>query len=272
MTAIETLSSIISQRGKASRVFFEKQVGFDPLIETGLVEVTGKVQSVLCDACSDPHDAEVVFRDGNYGFYCHEAGFCRIDESGVTAIKPSIGALVANLAAVFDCKRRKSTPIHADTWRIGAIYTPSGDLALYFHPSLQTDQDVSAAQSALRDETRSAFRLIITAVGNLTVSNAKSARLEDIVELDSRTNGLAALADPRIIAGAPKAVTNGRPNLYADKLEPLILQRIEDGNTHEGLNKEAKAIREVLSQSSPDGQVPSLSTVKSYLSKTRTGQ
>lgn len=272
MTAIETLASIIAQRSKASKALFEKRVGFDPLTKTGLVALTGKVQSVLCDACSDPHDAEVVFRDGIYGVYCHEAGFCRVDESDIAAIKPDIGTLVANLAALFDCKRRKSTPIHAETWRIGAIDTPGGDLALYFHPSMQSEQDVSTVQSALRDEARSAFRLIITAVGKLPVAGDKSAELMDVVELDNRTNELTALADPSVIVDAPQAVKNGRPNLYAYKLEPLILRRIKDGSSHAGLNKESKAIREVLAKSSPDGQVPSLSTIKSYLSKTRTGQ
>lgn len=272
MTAIEALSSIIAQRGKASKAFFEKQVGFDQLIEAGLVEVTGKVQSIFCDACSDPHDAEVVFRDGNYGFYCHEAGFLRVDESDVTAIKPNIGKLVAHLAALFDCKRRESTPIHGDTWRIGAIDTPGGDLTLYFHPSLQNEQDVGAIQSALHDETRSAFRLVVTAVGKLPVAGAKSAELTDVVDLDNRANELTALIDPRIIVGAPQAVTNGRPNLYADKLEPLILRRIKDGSAHAGLNKEAKAIREVLAERSSDGQVPALTTVKTYLSNLRAGQ
>ncbi|SEW32936.1 hypothetical protein SAMN04488515_2367 [Cognatiyoonia koreensis] len=272
MTTIATLARIIAQRGRTSKTFFEKQDGFYPLIDAGLVEVTGKVQSILCDACSDPHDAEVIFRDGTYGFYCGEVGFCSVDESDVIAIDPNIGGLVAHLASVFACKRRKSTPIHADTWRIGAIDTPGGDLALYFHPTLQSELDVRAVESALNEETRSAFRLIISAVGKLPIAGAKSAELVDVVELDSRTNELTALTDPRIIAGAPQAVINGRPNLYAEMLQPLILSRIEENLAHSGLNKEAKAIREVLFQSSRGGQVPSLSTIKSYLSKTRTGQ
>lgn len=272
MTAIETLSGVIAQRAYAAKSFFENQTAFDLLKTVELVQETGKLQSVVCDDCSDPHDAEVVFEGGNYGVYCQEAGFVRLEVNDVTAIKPNVAKLVADLAALFDCKRRKSSPVTGDTWRIGAIDTPGGDLALYFHPTLQNEQDIRAMESALRAETRSAYQLIITAFGKLSASGAKSAELVDVVELDDKTNELTASADPRIIAGAPTASPNGRPNLYADKLEPLILRRMKDGSALAGLNKEAKAIREVLAERSTNRQVPSLSTVKAYLSNLRAGQ
>lgn len=262
MTAVETLSSIIAQGGKASKAFYQHRVGFDLLTGSEFVSCRGVVQSISCEECNDPHDAHVVFANGSYGIYCPDAGFARLTAQSIEAIQPDIGRLVADLAGVFDCKRRKSTPVHGETWRIGAIDTPVGDLVLYFHPSLQTEQDVRAVEAALLHEVGAMFRLIITAVGTVSVLSAKTVRLADIVEIVSGTGKLATFTDPRAIAGAPKVPSNGRPSPYADKLSLLILQRIEGGTALTGLNEEARAIRKLFGAKYPIEAVPSTSTVK----------
>lgn len=271
MTAVETLSSIIAQGGKASKAFYQRRGGFDLLAGSGFVRCRGVVQSVVCEECNDPHDAEVVFANGSYGIYCPDAGFAELTAQSIEAIQPDIGRLVADLAGVFDCKRRKSTPVHGETWRIGAIDTPAGDLVLYFHPSLQTEQDVRAVEVALLHEVGAMFRLVITAVGKASVLNAKTVQLADIVEVVSGAANLATIADPRTIAGAPKVPNTGRPSPYAEKLSSLILRRIEDGSALPGLNAEARAIGDLYSAKYKAEQVPSFSATKRHITKLRAG-
>lgn len=271
MTAIGTLCEIIAQRGKAAKAFYQDCVGFDQLAKTDLIKVSGKVQSIFCDGCSDPHDADIVFEDGCYGFYCHDAGFVQIDDKDTDAIKPSVEMLVADLASAFKCRRRKSTPIRADTWRVGTIDTPGGDLAIYFHPSLLSIDDVADVQAALLGETKSTFQLILTAIGALPVSGAKAAPLFDVVELAATANELRPLVDLRSIVGAPFSKMNGRPNTYESDLRHLFEQRKNSGIALPGLNAEARAIREVYNDLPIDKPAPSLSAIKRYLSEFRTG-
>lgn len=271
MSAIETLSEIIVQRGKASHQFFLGNAGFDQLAKVGLIQVQGVVQSIICEACDDPHDTEVVYVDGTYGAFCSEIGFVPLETSNVQAIKPDIGKLVSELANTFDCKRRKSTRVLGNTWRIGAIDTPAGDLVLYFHPSLQHQKEVAEVQAAFSSEVNAAFRLVLTAIGKLTVSEAKAATLCECVELLEDTNRLAAVADLRTIARAPQAAKNGPKSPYASKLAPMIAQRSEVGDALRGRNEEAKAIAQIYRAKFPTEKVPSLVTIKNYVTNFRTG-
>lgn len=271
MTAVATLAKIIAQRGKSSQAYFQHQIGYDQLVETGFVRVHGIAQSVFCVSCDDPHDAEVVYQSRTYGYYCPEAGFASLDDHNIRAVEPNIAKLVTDLAIVFDCKRRKSTPVNGNTWRIGAIDTPAGDLTLYFHPSLQRESDVGEVRAAFANEINSAFRLIITAIGALPVSGAKTARLTDIVELVDSAGSLAAISAPHTIAGAPLAAKNGRPSTYAGKLSSLISQRSETGEALNGRNEEAKAVAQRYRARHPKETTPSLPTIKRHITLFRAG-
>ncbi|MFK7878086.1 MAG: hypothetical protein AB8B71_20340 [Paracoccaceae bacterium] len=272
MTAIETLSAIIAQRGKASKATYEFKSGFALLAEAGLVRVQGIVQSMLCDACDGPHDAEVIHENGVYGCYCPDAGFVALDDhSSIRAVVPDTEKLVSELANILSCKRRKSTPVQNDTWRVGALDTSGGDLAIYFHPSLQTEQDVRDVNAALAQEVRAAFRLVLTAQGRLTPAGAKSAQLSDIIELIPHTGTLATFADPITMAGAPRHIKNGRPSDYAAKLTAIFLQRIEAGAALSGRNEEARAVADIYRQKHPDETAPSLPTIKRHLTELRAG-
>jgi hypothetical protein len=271
LTAIARLSQIIAQRGKTSKTAFANQADFDRIIESGLIELTGKVQSLVCDECDDPHDAELVFADSAYGYYCHELGFIRVEDQRTHAVKPVISKLIDGLASTYECKRRKSTPISGDTWRIGSITTQEGDLALYFHPSLQTEDDVRDVQTALSYETRSAFRVLITAVGTLMITDAKVVELVDAVEFQEKTGKLDPIIDLRTIAGVPPMRTGGHPNYYKQPLRELSALREKEGHTLVGRNEEAKALRLAFRAKFPDRKCPALSTVKTYVSKLRGG-
>ncbi len=265
MTAIETLSSIIAQRGKASKSFYHGHAGFDLLAQTGFIRDSGLVQSVPCDACDDPHDAELVFEHDTYGYHCPDVGFVGLTVLSSRAIQPDIGKLVADLADAFDCKKRKSTPVKDETWRIGALETPAGDLALYFHPRLETEHDAHAVEAALLQETRAVFRLIISAVGTLSAPNAKGVQLSEIVEFGGDSGKLASLTDLRTVVGAPQEPSNGRPSPYAVKLSRLILGRIEEGSAIAGRNAEAREIGDIYTAKYPTEKAPSVSTIKRHM-------
>ena len=271
MTAISTLSSIIGLRGKASKACYQQRPGFDLLEGCELIRSFGVVQSILCEKCDEPHDSEVIFEDGGYGAYCPDAGFVGLTRQEIEAIQPDIGKLVSSLADLFQCKRRKSTPVQAETWRIGAVDTQAGDLVVYFHPNLQTEQDAREVQAALSHETTATYRLIVTAVGTLTVLNAKTITLSDLIEFSNDTGKLARLSDLMAVSGAPQLRTNGRPSPYGDRLSLLIIQRIEGGTALTGLNEEARAIRNLFGAKYTAEAVPSTSTVKRKIRNLRAG-
>lgn len=271
MSAIALLCEIIAQGAKACTRSFCTRAGYDALVHCGYARETGVVQSCACHECDDPHDAEIVWENDHYGFFCPENGFVPVERSKITGVQPNLPNLVAGLAAALDCKRRKTTPVHGMTWRIGAVETPTGDLMLYFHPLLRSAGDVRDLETALGREIRSPFRLIVTADGALSVLVGKTARLDEVAELDIVSGRMLATADVRAIVEAPRAISDGRPNQFGARLQTLIQSRIQAGNALPGRNEEAQAILIAYRDQFPNAQPPSLPTIKRYLTEERRG-
>ena len=112
MTAIELLCEIVAQGGKASAATFSKQPGHQTLLRYGYVRESGVVQAVACYECEEPHDAEIVFEAGRYGYFCPEIGFVPVEPAMIAGLQPDLPAIVSRLADAFECNRRKTTPLH----------------------------------------------------------------------------------------------------------------------------------------------------------------
>jgi len=271
LAVAELLCEIIAQGANASAETFRPRTGYDALILSGFLQEAGVVQSISCDECDVAHDAEVIFEGGRYGFFCPKIGFVPVERSELFRVKPDLQYLIRNLADTFNCKRRKTTPVHGQTWRVGAIETIAGALVLFFHPSLQNEQDVQDLEAALRREIKSPFRLILTADGTASIPGAKTARLDAVVELHPVSGAMIAIADASTIVEAPLENSGGRPNRFGVRLEAIILTRLQDGRALAGRNKEASAILDVYREQFPNEQSPSLPTIKRYLTKVRGG-
>lgn len=261
----------MEQGSKASANTFRPRAGFGALIRQELVQEVGLVQSLLCNECREAHDAEVIFENDHYGYFCPEIGFVPIDRAKLVGIEPVLQNLVAELADALECKRRKTSPIHGQTWRIGAVETDSGDLVIYFHPLLLDMQHISDFAAALRFEPRPAFGLVLTARGSLTAPGFETVQLDNLIELDPATDALRVMTDIRHLAGVPAKRSGGRPKTYGSELTDLIWLRVNQGIALSGLNEEAKAIHAVFCATFPEGKNPSLSTVKRRLTKFRGG-
>jgi hypothetical protein len=229
LSAIDVLCEIIAQGGKARAASFCVRRGYSALLDGGYLRETGMVQAICCQDCDDPHDAEVVFDGGQYGILCPDLGFVPLSRGQVAAVVPDLPRLVADLADAFDCKRRKTAPLQGEAWRVGAVETAGGDVTLYFHPRLKSEQDLRDLRSALSREVKSPFRLILTADGGLPFEDAKTAQLCDVVELNCETSALTATVDPGAIVGAPVKRVGGTPNIYGETLTRLIRSRVEYG-------------------------------------------
>jgi hypothetical protein len=271
LSAIETLCDIIAQRGKASKPSYKSKAGFSALEQARLICDDGKVQSVLCDACDDPHSAAVIFEGGTYGHFCPDAGFVKLAPQRIKATKADVGNLVSALSEVLSCKRRKSTPISGETWRVGGLDTSDGQLAVYFHPVLRDERDAKDLRNALASEMRSQFRLVLTAAGTLAIDGANIALLADVFEVSDADGSLALSMDPRQIVGAQDQSSPGRPSLYKDNLRALILERIAEGKALPGRNAEARALRDIYPEKYPEKTSPSLPTIQKHLTKIRAG-
>ena len=168
MDPVRLFAELIAQRRRVRAEIYSKLSAYATLSNAGLIEAKGVVSSVLCDDCSIPHDAEIVFEDPRYGYFCPELGFIEKERADLIAAQPNVDAFVAQLAVDLECKRRKSTPIAGDIWRVGTIETPEGDLVIYFQPTLRSEQDLREFENALAHEVRARFGIILAADGTLS--------------------------------------------------------------------------------------------------------
>lgn len=269
MHAIDLFATLLAQRGRVRSVEYSSLPAYDDLIKAGLIEETGVVSSIICDECDQPHDAKIVYEGSQYGYYCSDLGFISKPRSLLIAAKPNLRAFDAQIADALACKRRKSSPINKDTWRIGAVDSPAGDVMLYLHPTLQDAQEVIDLETALASEMKSPFGIVLTTTGTLSVPPYTTVHLQDVLSLDPVARKLALVGDPKAIAGVPEQRAGGRPNDYKQPLTELIALRACQGRTLEGRNEEAKALLLEFRVQFPKTKCPSLPTVKKYVSGAR---
>lgn len=271
MDAINLFCSLLAQRGRVNSAEYSSFPAYHDLIKAKLIEEIGVVSCMICNECERPHDAKIVYEGSQYGHYCPELGFVSKTRSELVAVQPNLSAFVSQVADALDCKRRKSSPLDQNTWRIGAIESTTGDVVLYLHPTLHSAQDIKNVQSALANEVKSTFGVILTSQGALNAPPFVTAQLDDILSFDLKVGKFTVVADIHAIAGVRKSPTGGRPNEYRKPLSDLVELRAKHGNTLKGRNAEAKALRLEFMAQFPNRKTPSLSVVKDYVSKFRSG-
>lgn len=271
MTALGLLCEIIAAGGKSAASAFRNRPGYAPLVRQGFLQLAGVVSSVVCDECETPHSAQVVFVRGDYGYYCPDLGYVALDQANIQAMRPDMGQLVGTLAEALVCKRRKQTPVHGQTWRVGALEVDAGEIMLYLHPKLQSEEDARELSDALSREVRAQWRLVITAAGTLPVPGAQAVRLGDLAELEEESGYLRILAEPADFLGMPRRNPGGRPSAYGDLLKPLIEKRIQTGKAVEAVNAEFREVRSLFQAAYPNHPLPSESAIKRYIREARRG-
>lgn len=242
MKAVDLFATLFAQRRRVQSAEYSSFPAYSDLIKAGLIEETGVVSSMICNECDHPHDAMIVYEDAQYGYYCPELGFVSKPRSKLVAVQPNLSAFVSQIADALDCKRRKSSPLDRDTWRIGAIESTAGDVVLYLHPTLQDTRHLREVQETLASEVKSPFGLILTSSGTLTAPPFVTAQLDDVLSFDPKAGKFTVIADLRAIAGVPEQRTGGRPNEYKKQLNELSAIREKEGRTLKGRNEEAKAL------------------------------
>ena len=267
MDAASLLAEIIAQRGRVLTASYPLEPQFSALIERGFLGDAGIAQSVFCDDCDMPHDAEVVFEDGQYGIYCYDLGFIPKGRSEVAAVQPNLELLVKSLAVDLGCRRTKSTPVHGETWRVGEVPCSAGNVVVYLHPVLRDDGDLQALKDALgRESTGAQYGVVLTARGTLSAPPFQTALLKECITFDATKGRFVVDADLPAIAGVPVKRTGGRPSQYADLLSKIIAERRKTGEALPGVNEEARAIQALLKPSGPNSSPPSIPTIKRAIS------
>lgn len=271
MSATARLCEIITQGGKVFVDFYDGDDGFAGLVRHGYMRGSGVSSSVVCDECDSPHSAPVVYEGEKYGYFCPDIGFLPLCPARLAAFSPDIPKLIKRLADAFGCRQRKSSSIHGKTWRIGAVQTDAATVTIYFHPTLETEDDARALQDALGREARSEWRLVVTAQGALPMAGLTTVRLDEFVEIDIITGELSVVADLAYLAGLPRKNLGGRPAEHGDLLRPLIEGRIREGAAVDGVNAEADEVRDAFASKYPDRPIPSESAIKRYIRQARGG-
>ena len=136
MNALDLLATLFAQRGRIRSVEYSSLPAYDQLLKAGLLEETGVVSSIMCHGYDQPHDAKIVYEGKQYGYFCPDFGFIPKKRSELIATQPDLSVLAAQIADHLNCKRRKLTPLEGNSWRIGAIDSPAGDVVLYLKPTM----------------------------------------------------------------------------------------------------------------------------------------
>ena len=271
MDAVGLFAVVLAQRGRVQSVGYSSLPAYGDLIKAGLIEEAGVVSSMMCDECDCPHEAKIAYEGSQYGYYCPEIGFVSKPRSELIALQPNLGTFVSQIADAVDCKRRKSSSLDKDTWRIGAIDGTVGDVVLYLHPTLQDAWDVRNFQAALASEVKTPFGVILTSKGTLTVPPFVTALLDEVLSFDPKAGQFALDTDLRAIAGIPEQRSGGRPNDFESALSGLMALRVNQGRAAPGRNEEAKALHAEFIARYPNKKCPSLPTVKRYVTRIRSG-
>jgi len=271
VTPLSMLCEIIALGGKVAASPYRGGPALAALLHHGFVREAGVLGSIVCDACETMHSAAVSYDDGRYGYHCPDLGFVLLDRADVEAVRSNHGLLVECLSDALGCKRRKQSPIFGQTWRIGALETDGGEIMLYFHPQLQSEEDVRKLLDALGREVRAQWRLIITAAGIMPLADAQAVQLDELAEIDAATGALHILVEPAELLGVPQKNKGGRPNRYSAILSELSLHRKRSGSELSGRNEEADALLSDFKRAYPTHKPPSLSTVRVHVSKSRGG-
>ena len=271
MNAVSLLCEIIGQTGKVAAQAYRDDARFGALLDAGLLQRDGLVQSVLCENCDGPHDAEIVFEGGSYGHYCPDLGLVPIERAHLVAVRPNLVALVEHLHAVFECPPGGISQLGPQTWRLGLADTPGGRAAVYFHTCLQNDDDLVSLGNALRAEIRRDYVLAVTAAGHLPFRDAVTCNLAQMVRMDLGAACLRRIVSVAEAVGAPPRPTGGRPSVYHERFHELLAERTAQGVAEKGRNEEAKAVLLEFRRLYPNEIAPKLSTVKAYVSTFRGG-
>lgn len=269
MNASELFAVLVAQRGRVAASLYSSQPAYNLLIETGVIEETSIVPSIACNECDQAHDAAIIYEGAQYGYYCPDFGFVSKPRSELIDIQCNLGAFTKLVAEHLGCKRRRSTPLHSDTWRIGAIDTPSGNVALYLTPTMQDAQDTNDFGSAIAGEVKSPFGIVLTSKGTLSFAPYVTVHLQDVLSFEHEK--LTVIADFTTIAGVPEIRTGGRPNDFKIPLGRLIAIRESEGRALTGRNEEADALLAEFKTKFPHEKSPSLPTVRKYVSAARHG-
>lgn len=271
MTPLALLCEIIAHGGDVSAEHYRQYPALAALQRFGFLSEAGVAASIVCNECDEAHSAPVIHEAGSYGYFCPDIGFVQLAPESLGILRPAITHLIKQLADAFGCSRRRDLAIDGNIWRIGSVETHAGGVMLYFHPTLNTEEDARDLQSALGREVRSEWRLVITAEGAMPLNDAVPVHLGDLVEMNAETGDLHPTADPGILAGVPQKNPGGRPSPHGPILKQLINDRTRTGATVEGLNAEARAVMVAFKEKHPEMPAPSDTTIKRHLRASRTG-
>lgn len=269
MNTVDLLATLLAQQGQVIASQYSALSAYSQLLEMGLIEEISVVPSIICNECDQPHDAAVVYQASQYGYHCPDLGFVPKDRAELVAAQPNLGNIVTRIADHLNCKRRNSTPLKGDIWRIGAIDGPASNVVLYLKPTMQDPQDVRNFQAVLMNEVRSSFGIVLTSKGDLRLPPYATVALKEVLSIEA--GELTVFADLTTIAGVPEIRAGGRPSDYREPLNELIAKRENQDLALKGRNEEARALQTEFKNQFPNITCPSLPTVKRYVSNSRRG-
>ncbi len=271
MNVVSLLCEIIAQGGKVSASFYRGNPAFTGLMHHRFLRRSGVVPSIVCNDCDTSHAAEVVFEDQRYGYHCPDLGFVPLAEVDVRAVQADLPRLVEHLADTFDCARRKPSPLHDQTWRIGVVGTDLGGVSLYFQPRLESGEDTRQLEHALSGEIQTEWKLVITARGAVQVTDVRTVCLDNLVEFNAVSGVFKALVQPANLVGVPRKNPGGRPSEHGPALAEIIAERMESGEALEGVKAEARAIQIKFEAKHPGRGAPTTRTIKRHMKKSSGG-
>lgn len=268
--ALQLLSSYLMYAGQEiAAAQFASSDEIEPLVRAGWLVPTGLPSAVSCEACDEPHAAELVDRGP------HPLALCR--RTGETFDVPQQAALYrVEVAAVADslaCAMQLdgSPRIVKGTlnlWRLGARTLLETRVVLYFTPHLaELDRATTIIEAVVAQSGASRSGLIVASEGidriRLVTQRLAVIRLRDVATLSADGTfeideaGLAAAVLPELV----QRRSSGAPAIQREKILPILDAMLAEGSTIDTSRTTCREVQARFKQNYPEEHVPVKTTI-----------
>lgn len=276
--ALKLLSSYLKYAGQEiAAAQFDASDEIKTLVRAGWLVPTVLPPTVSCEACDEPHAAELVGRAPNPLALCSRTGETFDVPQQAALYRVEVAAVAESLACAMQLDGSpRSVKGTMNLWRLGARTLLETRVVLYFTPHLSeldhatTIIEAVVAQSgALRSglivasESIDHIRLITQQQAVIRLRDVATLSADGTFEIDEA--GLAAVVLPDLV---PRR-SSGAPANQREKILPILDAMAIGGSTIGTSNKTCREVQARFTQLHPDEHVPVKTTIVSAIAAWR---
>ena len=276
--AFQLLSSLLAYAGEdIAAGQYASTDELEPLVRAGWLLRTGLPSVITCEACEEPHAAELVNRGPNPRALCVRTGDTFDVSTHVALYRVEVGAVAHRLARALqldgEARDVKAIPT---LWRLGTRSLFQTRVMLYFTPHLEQLDLAAAIIEAVAFQSGALRSGLIVASDKLEhirllTQRVAVMRLREIASLGA--DGEFAVNEAELASAVLPDLSRGRspgaPANQREKILPILDAMLTDGLTIDTSNKTCREVQERFGQLHPSGHVPAKATIISAITDSK---